>query len=88
MIDYETFDGTQKLEIPSGTRTGDRFRYAGLGVPRLQQRGRGDLIVEVVVDTPTKLSDKTKNLLNQLAEEMGDPIVENSRKRRKKWQNG
>lgn len=88
VIDYETFDGIQKLEIPSGTRTGDRFRYAGLGVPRLQQRGRGDLIVEVVVDTPTKLSDKTKNLLNQLAEEMGDPIVENSRKRRKKWQNG
>ena len=55
MIDYETFDGIQKLEIPSGTRTGDRFRYAGLGVPRLQQRGRGDLIVEVVVDTPTEL---------------------------------
>ena len=51
-IEYETFDGIQKLKIPAGSRTGDKFRYSGLGVPRLQRRGRGDLIVEILIDTP------------------------------------
>ena len=83
-IKYETFDGTQNLDIPLGTRTGDRFRYTGLGVPKLQRRGRGDLIVEVVVDTPQNLSEASEHLLSQLAEELGQPIDAKSTKKRRK----
>ena len=82
-IDYQTFDGMQKLKIPAGSRTGDRFRYSGLGVPRLQRRGRGDLIVELVIDTPQNLSARSKQLMVELADELGEPINEKPKRNRK-----
>lgn len=66
-IAYETLDGAEELVIPAGTVTGDEFRLRGRGVPRLNRRGRGDLVVRTVVDTPTKLSDEEAELLRRLA---------------------
>jgi len=68
LLEYETIENAETLQIPAGTKTGEQFRFRGKGVPRLQRRGRGDLIVTVVVDTPTNLSKGDKALLLKLAE--------------------
>ena len=86
-IEYETFDGMQRLKIPAGSRTGDKFRYSGLGVPRLQRRGRGDLIVEILIDTPQNLSEVSKRLMIELAEELGETIAEKPKRGRKSKKN-
>jgi len=76
-VQIPTLDGNpDKLEIPAGTQTGKSFRKRGLGIPRLQRTGRGDLIVTVRVTTPTSLSTEQKELLRRLAESFGDDSVE------------
>ncbi len=67
----EDEDATEKLKIPSGTQPGDALVMRGKGVPRLDGRGRGDLICVVRVEVPKKLSRKAKKLLEQLTEELG-----------------
>jgi molecular chaperone DnaJ len=51
------------LKIPAGTQSGERFSLHGEGVASLRGRGRGDMIVEVQVQTPTKLCKRQKELL-------------------------
>lgn len=63
-----TFDGLQTVQIPEGTQSGSRIRVRGLGVPRLQGSGRGDLVVHVDVKTPTRLSREQRRLFEQLRE--------------------
>jgi molecular chaperone DnaJ len=46
----------------------------GRGVPHVNSRGRGDIVVEVVVDTPTDLSDEQMELLRQLAAQRGEEV--------------
>jgi len=71
-IEVPTVDGRVKLKIPSGTQTETFFRLRGKGVPHLRGSGRGDQHVKVRVVTPTKLSDKQKELLRELAELSGE----------------
>jgi len=68
-VEVDTLDGKYKLKIPSGTQSGKVFKMRGKGVPYLHGRGRGDLLVEVAVKTPTKLNRKQKELFKRLAEE-------------------
>ena len=80
-IAFETLDGTEDLHVAPGTQTGRELRLRGRGVPALRRtdrRGeqvRGDLIVRVVVDTPTGLSAKQEELLRQLAAERGEAVA-------------
>lgn len=61
------------LDIPAGIQTGKQLRKRGEGMPVLQGRGRGDLVAEITVETPTKLSARQKELLRELQEtETGD----------------
>jgi molecular chaperone DnaJ len=69
-IQVPTLDGKAKLKIPAGTQTGTVFRLRGKGVPRLHGWGRGDQLIGVVVQTPTKLTRRQKALLDELAKEM------------------
>ena len=46
-IDFETLDGTEEIDIPRGTASGTTFRLRGRGVPHLERRSRGDLLIEV-----------------------------------------
>lgn len=62
-IDVMTVDGEVSLKIPAGTQSGKVFLLKGKGVPSLRGKGRGDHHVEVIVDTPTHLSKKQKELL-------------------------
>jgi molecular chaperone DnaJ len=67
-IEIETLDGTETLKIPEGTQSGREFKLRSKGVPHLNSHGKGDLIVEVRVQTPAKLSKQQKELLKQLSE--------------------
>ena len=64
-IDVETVDGEIRMKIPAGTQSGTDFKLSGHGVPHLRGNARGAHIVSVIVDTPTKLSKKQKDLLEQ-----------------------
>ena len=67
-IEVPTLDGAHTLSIPAGTQSGATLRIKNKGVPVLRGSGRGDLYVQVRVQTPAKLSKNQKELLNQLAE--------------------
>lgn len=64
-IFVETVDGKIKMKVPAGTQSGTDFKLSGHGVPHLRSERRGAHIVSIVVDTPTKLSKKQKDLLEQ-----------------------
>lgn len=74
-VPFETLDGEEELVIPPGTQSGREIRIRGRGVPVLQGRGRGDVIVTIVVDTPTDLSRDQDELLRRLAEMRGEPVA-------------
>jgi molecular chaperone DnaJ len=69
-LDIQTLEGLETIKIPEGTQSGREFRLRGKGVPHLNERGKGDLIVEIRVQTPSKLNKQQKELLRQLAETM------------------
>jgi molecular chaperone DnaJ len=72
-IDLPTLEGeTTPLEITPGTQSGTGLTLTDRGVPRLRRAGRGDLIVEVLVETPTRLDEGQAALLRQLAEARGE----------------
>jgi molecular chaperone DnaJ len=75
-LPFETLDGVEELAVDGGTQTGRQLRLRGKGVPHLQSRGRGDLIVTVVVDTPTDLTKSQEELLRQLAAERGETVAD------------
>jgi molecular chaperone DnaJ len=74
-VSVDTLDGMSPVEVPSGTQSGKIVRLSGLGVPRLRARGRGDLLVHIVVDTPAKLSKEEDELLRRLAELRGEEVA-------------
>ncbi|WP_338451565.1 molecular chaperone DnaJ [Niallia oryzisoli] len=70
-IEVPTLHGKVKLKVPSGTQTGTKFRLRGKGVPNVRGRGTGDQHIIVKVITPTKLTEKQKQLLQEFAEISG-----------------
>ncbi|MEO7555940.1 MAG: J domain-containing protein [Acidimicrobiales bacterium] len=72
---FETLDGTEDLVVPRGTQTGRVFRLRGRGVPHVEGRGRGDLLVQVCVDTPDALERDEEELLRALAAARGDEVA-------------
>ncbi len=65
-IHVPTLEGEDKLKIPEGTQTGATFKLKNKGVPVLNGRGRGDLFVDVKVQTPSKLTKRQRELLEEL----------------------
>ena len=57
--------------MPAGTQTGTKFRLRGKGIPNVRGRGTGDQHIIVKVVTPTKLTEKQKQLLQEFAEISG-----------------
>jgi molecular chaperone DnaJ len=64
-ITVDTVDGPVKMKVPAGTQSGTDFKLSGHGVTHLRKDTRGAHIVTVVVDTPTKLSKKQQQLLDE-----------------------
>jgi molecular chaperone DnaJ len=77
-VEIPDLDGsTNRLDIPAGIQSGKQLRIRGAGMPVLQGRGRGDLVAEIVVETPTKLSRRQKEILEEFkATETGDECPE------------
>ena len=64
-IEVETVDGPIRMKVPAGTQSGADFKLSGHGVPHLKSKNRGAHIVTLVVETPTKLSKKQQELLEE-----------------------
>ncbi len=64
-IEVETVDGTVRMKVPAGTQSGTDFKLSGHGVPHLRGDSRGAHIVSLVVDTPTRLSKKQREMLEE-----------------------
>ena len=69
-IDVPTLKGIVKLKIPAGTQNGKVFRLRGYGVKSLKTGEQGDQLVKIFVRTPTDLTDKQKEILKQLSDEL------------------
>jgi molecular chaperone DnaJ len=68
-----------EIRIPAGIQSGKQLRQRGAGMPVLNGRGQGDLVVQIEVETPTKLSGKQKDLLEQFrATETGEECPQSS----------
>lgn len=61
------FNHSCRITIPEGTQNGKIFRVKNEGFPNVHGAGRGDLLVKIFVETPTKLSDKQKKLLEEFS---------------------
>ena len=62
-IDVETVDGVVRMKVPAGTQSGTDFKLSGHGIPHMNSDKRGPHIVNIIVDTPTKLSKKQRSIL-------------------------
>jgi molecular chaperone DnaJ len=71
-IEIPTLEEPYALKVPEGTQSGTVMRIRNKGVPSLNGRGRGDLMVEVRVQVPTKLNKRQRELLEELAAVSGD----------------
>lgn len=71
-VRIETLDGTESIKLDAGTPNGAVHRLKGKGVPHLRRRGRGDLLVTILVDTPKPRSREERRLLEQLADVRGE----------------
>ncbi|MGI8872309.1 MAG: molecular chaperone DnaJ [Candidatus Limnocylindria bacterium] len=69
-----TVEGSEQIEVPAGTQSGQEIRLRGRGVPRLRSNGRGDLHVVVNVVVPSKLGKRERELLREL-DKVSPPAV-------------
>jgi molecular chaperone DnaJ len=73
-IKVPTIDGDEKLKIPAGTQPGKVFHMRGKGVPHLRRSGRGDQLVIVNIEIPSKLTKEQRELFEKLAESLGTNV--------------
>jgi molecular chaperone DnaJ len=67
-----TLDGKAKMKIPGGTQNGHIFRLKGKGFPSLHSSGKGDQLVRIKIEVPTKITERQKQLLQEFAEISGE----------------
>lgn len=90
-IEAPTIEGGRvSISVPDGAQTGKRFRVRGKGMSRLNQKGRGDMFVEITVETPVNLNARQKELLKEFCEAGGDDCNPSSqgffKKAKKFWE--
>jgi molecular chaperone DnaJ len=73
-IEIPTLEGRGRLRVPPGTQSGTVLRVRGKGIPRRVVGGRGDQLVEVTVEVPTELTARQKELIAELAGELGENV--------------
>jgi molecular chaperone DnaJ len=72
-IEVPTVEGGRaKVKVPEGTQTGQRFRLRGKGMPALRSEARGDMYIELAVETPRNLTKRQKELLKEFRSEGKD----------------
>ena len=79
-IEIPTIDGGRsKIKIEAGSQSGKRLRLRGKGMSVLRSASRGDMFVDLAVETPSKLSDRQRELLEEFAELSGDDVSPESK---------
>jgi molecular chaperone DnaJ len=73
-LEIPTLEGKGKLKVPAGTQAGSVLRIKNRGIPHRARSGRGDQLVEMTVEVPTSLTARQRELLEQLAKELGDEV--------------
>lgn len=73
-VDVPTLEGQDKLKIPPGTQAGEVFRLRGKGIPSVRGGARGDQVMQLAVRTPTRLTERQKELLQEFAEIEGPGV--------------
>ena len=76
-VEVPTLSGPVKYRIPEGTQPGTEFRIKGAGIQQLRGSGKGDLVMKVKVEIPTRLNNKQKDLLRQFDETTSDKEYDN-----------
>jgi molecular chaperone DnaJ len=79
-IEIPTLNGPQVFKVPEGTQSGSRFSLRGLGIPRIDGHGRGDLHIHLEVRTPTRLTREQRRLLEQLRDTLPAENTPNERR--------
>jgi molecular chaperone DnaJ len=74
-LSLETLEGTEQIDVEPGTQSGMIKRFRRRGVPRLDGHGRGDLIVELAVETPADLNEEQRELVRRLAQLRDEPVA-------------
>lgn len=69
-VEIPHLEGFEKVDISSGTQGGKALRIKGRGMPRLKGSGRGDLYAHVIIDVPQSLTERERELMEALAQEM------------------
>jgi molecular chaperone DnaJ len=81
MVDVPTLDGKVKMRVPPGTQSGRLFRLRGKGIPRGGSGdARGDQHVRIVLETPTELTARQRELFEELARERNEAVAHPRRK--------
>lgn len=73
-LSIETLDGEVEFQVPAGTESGHTVRLRGHGMPYLRGSGRGDILVTLRVATPSRLTPRARELLEELGEELGSQV--------------
>jgi len=71
-IEVPTLNGNEKIKIPKGTQNGKLFRLKGKGIPHLRGFGKGDQIVQTIIEIPTNLNGGEEKLLREFAKMRGE----------------
>ncbi len=71
-VEIPTMNGRISMKIPAGTQSGTVLRVRGKGLADVHEGGQGDLLVRVVVETPTKLNSTQRQLLEEVGKTLGD----------------
>ena len=74
-VEVPTLDGKTELKIPEGTQPGTIFKMRGKGIPYLRGSGRGDQLVRVKIEVPTKLNSAQREAVQKMAEAFGEEVV-------------
>ncbi len=73
-LEVPTLDGREELKIAAGAQSGETVRLRGRGLPQLGGGPRGDLVVKLFVEVPTRLSERQRELLVEFAEISGNEL--------------
>jgi molecular chaperone DnaJ len=73
-VEVPTLDGKGKMRVPPGTQPGVVLRIKGKGIPRRAGLGRGDQRVEVTIEVPTQLTERQRQIMEELARELGEDV--------------
>jgi len=73
-VEVPTMNGRVSMKIPAGTQSGIVFRVRGKGLPDVHDGRSGDLLVRVVIETPTNLNASQRKLLEELGRTLGDEV--------------